>query len=96
VRFFDKERDPSSQPDRAIDEKMLVFLPMSSTNTSDANPYTRAMTLMVLVQVDFEVMTKYLARKCICIEVNALATTLEFSESLTYDSNLDPDPVPFT
>ena len=84
----------TSQPDRASDEKLFTFLPMSSTNISEAKPYTRAMTLMVEVHVDFEVTMKYLARKCKCIEVKALATTLALAAPSTYDSSLDPDPVP--
>ena len=33
------------------------------------------MNVTVEVQVDMEVMTKYLARICMCIEVNALNTS---------------------
>mmetsp|Transcript_26684 Transcript_26684/g.48358 ORF Transcript_26684/g.48358 Transcript_26684/m.48358 type:complete len:93 (+) Transcript_26684:796-1074(+) len=52
------------------------------------------MTLIVEVHVDFEVMMKYLALKWRCMEVKALATTLAFAAPSTYDSNLEPDPVP--
>lgn len=54
----------------------VIFFLRSITNTSDvAKPYARAMNVTVEVQVDTEVMTKYLARICMCIEVNALNTS---------------------
>ena len=64
------------------------------TDISDAKPYTRAMTDIVDVHVDFDVITKYRARKCRCIDVNALATTSALCAPSTYDSSFDPEPVP--
>lgn len=51
----------------------LWFDSISITDTSEvANPYTRAINAIVDVHDDFDVITKYLARKCIWSDVSAL------------------------
>lgn len=63
-------------PDFTREAKLLEFDSISITNTSEdeAKPKTRAMRAIVLVQVDLEVITRYLARICMCNEVRALST----------------------
>ena len=63
-------------PGSSQTSESVIFFLRSITNTSDvAKPYARAMNVTVEVQVDMEVMTKYLARICKCIEVNAQNTS---------------------
>lgn len=71
------------QPERAYAEKAFVFRPISNTAISEAKPYTRAMTGIVEVQVLLDVITKYLARKCKCMDVKALDTTFALAAPST-------------